>query len=74
MFEGDTRFDMVVRPKRDLREDILTYRKSFHSASLGSKVLSQLADIKTVDAPAQVSREGGKRRVFVGFNVRGRDV
>ncbi len=33
-----------------------------------------MASIKIVDAPAQVSRENGKRRVYVGFNVRGRDV
>jgi cobalt-zinc-cadmium resistance protein CzcA len=75
VFEGEMRFDMVVRFKRDLREDIINIENLFIPLPSGSKVpLSQLADIKIVDAPAQVSREDGKRRVFVGFNVRGRDV
>mgnify|MGYP003522546031 FL=1 len=41
----------------------------------GNRVpLSQVANIQFKEAPAQVSREDGKRRIFVGFNVRGRDV
>jgi cobalt-zinc-cadmium resistance protein CzcA len=75
VFEKEMRFEMVVRLQRDLREDILNIQNLFIPLSSGSKVpLSQLADIKIIDAPAQVSREDGKRRVFVGFNVRGRDV
>jgi len=75
VFEGEMRFDMVVRLKRDLREDILNIENLFIPLPSGSKVpLNQVADIRIVDAPAQVSRENGKRRVFVGFNVRGRDV
>ncbi len=75
VFEGEKRFDMVVRLQRDLREDILNIENLYIPLPSGSKVpLSQLADIKIIDAPAQVSRENGKRRVYVGFNVRGRDV
>lgn len=75
VFEGEKRFDMVVRLKRDLREDILNIENLYIPLSSGNKVpLNQLADIKIVDAPAQVSRENGKRRIYVGFNVRGRDV
>src|SRR5690349_9713568 len=41
----------------------------------GGKVpLSELATVTMKIAPAQVSRENGKRRIFVGFNVRGRDI
>ena len=75
VFESEMRFDMVVRLKRDLREDILNIENLYIPLPSGSKVpLNQLADVKIIDAPAQVSRENGKRRVFVGFNVRGRDV
>lgn len=75
VFEKEMRFDMVVRLKRDLREDILNIENLYIPLPSGSKVpLNQLADIRIIDAPAQVSREDGKRRVFVGFNVRGRDV
>jgi cobalt-zinc-cadmium resistance protein CzcA len=75
VFEKEMRFDMVVRLQRDLRGNILNIQNLFIPLASGSKVpLSQLADIKIIDAPAQVSREEGKRRVFVGFNVRGRDV
>ena len=75
VFEGEMRFDMVVRLKRDLREDILNIENLYIPLPSGSKVpLKQVADISIIDAPAQVSREDGKRRVYVGFNVRGRDV
>lgn len=75
VFENEMRFDMVVRLRRDLREDILNIENLFIPLPSGDKVpLNQVASIKIVDAPAQVSRENGKRRVYVGFNVRGRDV
>jgi len=75
VFEDEMRFDMVVRLKRDLRENILNIENLYIPLPSGNNVpLSQLADIKIIDAPAQVSRENGKRRVYVGFNVRGRDV
>lgn len=75
VFEGEMRFDMVVRLKRDLRENILNIENLYISLPSGSKVpLNQLADIRIIEAPAQVSRENGKRRVYVGFNVRDRDV
>ena len=75
VFEGEKRFDLVVRLRRDLRENIVNIENLFVPLSNGNKVpLAQLADIRFEDAPAQVSREDGKRRIFVGFNVRGRDV
>lgn len=75
VFEGEKRFDLVVRLQRDLRENIVNIENLFVPLPSGSKVpLNQLADISFKDAPAQVSREDGKRRIYVGFNVRGRDV
>lgn len=75
VFEGEKRFDLVVRLQRELREDITNIENLFVPLPSGNKVpLSQVADVSIKDAPGQVSRENGKRRIYVGFNVRGRDV
>lgn len=75
VFEGEKRFDMVVRLQRDLRENIVNIENLYIPLPSGNRVpLNQVAGISFKDAPAQVSREDGKRRIYVGFNVRGRDV
>ncbi len=75
VFEGEKRFDMVVRLQRDLRENIMNIENLFIPLPSGNKVpLNQVASIAFKEAPSQVSREDGKRRIYVGFNVRGRDV
>lgn len=75
VFEGEKRFDMVVRLQRALREDIRNIENLYIPLPSGNKVpLNQVASIEFKDAPAQVSRENGKRRIYVGFNSRGRDV
>jgi len=75
VFEGEKRFDLVVRLNRALREDIRNIDNLYIPLPSGNKVpLNQVASIEFKDAPAQVSRENGKRRIYVGFNVRGRDV
>jgi cobalt-zinc-cadmium resistance protein CzcA len=75
VFEGEKRFDLVVRLNRNLRENISGVENLLIPLPSGNKVpLNQVADISFKDAPAQVSREDGKRRIYVGFNVVGRDV
>jgi len=75
VFEGEKRFDMVVRLQRDLRENVSSIENLYIPLPSGNKVpLNQLAKVVLQDAPAQVSREDGKRRIYVGFNVKGRDV
>jgi cobalt-zinc-cadmium resistance protein CzcA len=75
VFEGEKRFDMVLRLKRELREDISNIENLYVPLPSGNRVpLNQIAKVEFKDAPAQVSREDGKRRIYVGFNVRGRDV
>ncbi len=75
IFEGEKRFDMVLRLRRDLRENVSNIENLFIPLPSGNRVpLSQVASISFKDAPAQISREDGKRRIYVGFNVRGRDV
>ncbi|WP_419699916.1 CusA/CzcA family heavy metal efflux RND transporter [Mucilaginibacter sp. NFX135] len=75
VFEGEKRFDMVVRMDRNLRENIANVENLLIPLPSGNKVpLNQVADIGIKDAPAQISREDGRRRIYVGFNVEGRDV
>ena len=75
VFEGEKRFDMVVRLQRDLRADVTNIQNLYVPLATGNRVpLNQIANIEFRDAPAQISREDGKRRIYVGFNVRGRDV
>lgn len=75
VYEGEKRFDLVVRLERGLRTDLANLENLYIPTPDGQKVpLSQVASIEYKEAPAQVSRESGQRRIFVGFNVRGRDV
>lgn len=75
VYEGEKRFDLVVRLERGLRTDLANLENLYIPTPDGQKVpLSQVAAIEYKEAPAQVSRESGQRRIFVGFNVRGRDV
>ncbi len=75
VYEGEKRFDLVVRLERGLRTDLANLENLYIPTPDGQKVpLSQVATIEYKEAPAQVSRESGQRRIFVGFNVRGRDV
>ncbi len=75
VFEGEKRFDMVVRLQKELRADMNDIGNLYVPLPNGGKVtLSEVATVTLKDAPSQISREDGKRRIFVGFNVRGRDV
>ena len=75
VFEGEKRFDMVIRLQKEFRQDMNAIENLYVPLPNGSKVpLSEVATVTLKNAPAQVSRENGKRRIFVGFNVRGRDV
>lgn len=75
VFEGEKRFDMVVRLQNELRHDMRDIKNLYVPLPNGGKVpLSEVATVTLKNAPAQISRENGKRRIFVGFNVRGRDV
>ena len=75
VFEGEKRFDMVIRLNRELRENISGVENLLIPLPSGNKVpLNQVASIDFKDAPAQISREDGNRRIYVGFNVKGRDV
>ncbi|NDV96149.1 efflux RND transporter permease subunit [Dysgonomonas sp. 521] len=75
VFEEDRRFDLVLRMEKDLRNDISSLENLYLPLQSGGSIpLAQVAEIKYQDAPAQVTREDAERRIYVGFNVRGRDV
>ncbi|MBK6549161.1 MAG: CusA/CzcA family heavy metal efflux RND transporter [Flavobacteriales bacterium] len=75
VFEGERRFDLVVRARSHSRSDLSDVQRLLVPTPMGKPVpLSLLADVRIEDGPNQVQREDAKRRITVGFNVRGRDV
>ena len=75
VFEGDARYDIVVRLPAALRDDLRTLERLPVPLPGGGQVpLSEVADLKIAPGPNQISREDGKRRIVVTANVRGRDL
>ena len=75
VYEGEQRFNLVVRLEDESSRDIETIKNLLVPAPNGARVpLSQLADIQLVEGPAQISREDTRRRIGVELNVRGRDI
>lgn len=82
VFEGDRRFDLVVRLPENIRNDIDAIKDmaiplpDFSGDEHAPRYvpLSEIADIEVILGPNQISRENGKRRLVVSANVRGRDL
>jgi heavy metal efflux system protein len=75
VFDEEKRFGIVVRLNKDYRQDLSDIKNLAVALPGGGQIsFHQLADIEIKSGPAQVSREGTKRRITVGFNVRNRDV
>lgn len=75
VFEGEQRFNMVVRLNENASRDIESIKNLLVAAPNGGRIpLAQLADIALVEGPAQISREDTRRRIGVELNVRGRDI
>nr|WP_314896724.1 CusA/CzcA family heavy metal efflux RND transporter [uncultured Flavobacterium sp.] len=75
VYEGEKRFDLVVRLTGEKRQDLADVQNLLIPTSTGSQIpLSQLAKVEITEGPNQIQREDAKRRIVVGFNVRGRDV
>jgi len=75
VFEGEKRFDMVVRLAARDRNNITDIRNLLIPTSMGNQIpLSQLAHVEIVQGPNQIQRENAQRRIVVGFNINGRDV
>ena len=74
LYEGDKKFDIVLRMDPSQRNVESLDQLSIPLKDGTDIPLSQVADIDYSPAPAQVSHEDGARRIYVGFNVKGRDV
>lgn len=75
IYEGEQRFGLVVRLDESSSASVDSIRQLMLTASNGARVpLSEVADIRVVDSPAQISREDTRRRIGVEVNVRGRDI
>lgn len=75
VYEGEKRFDLVVRLDQASRSDIENLKNFFIPLADGQQIpLSQIASIDYEDGPQQISREDGRRRIVLGFNVKERDV
>jgi cobalt-zinc-cadmium resistance protein CzcA len=75
IFEGERRFQAVVRFPEQFRNKVDTIAGTLLAAPNGALVpLEDVADVRLVDGPAQISREGAKRRIVVGANIAGRDI
>jgi len=75
VYENERRFDLVVRLDSLHRSSIEDVNNLFVPMANGNQIpLSQIAKIDYKLGPAQISREDGKRRIVIGFNVQNRDV
>lgn len=75
VFEGEKRFDMVIRLDNEYRNDIGHIRNLYVPLPNGNQIpLSELAVIEYATGPAKISRDNTHRRVVVSVNVRNRDL
>mgnify|MGYP001765383007 FL=1 len=75
IFEGERRFDLVIRYEKDFRSDIEHLRKAMIPLPDGSQIpVSEVAQVNLTKGPAKISRDNTHRRVVVGVNVRNRDL
>jgi len=75
IYEGERRFSAVVRLPERFRNNVDAISNVILTSAGGAQVrLDDLAKVKVIDGPAQISRELGKRRIVIGVNVKGRDL
>lgn len=75
IFEGERRFNATVRLPESFRNNVSSIRDLLVTTPRGVRVpMDSLARIEVLDGPAQISREGGKRRIVVAINVADRDL
>ncbi|MGO2358718.1 MAG: CusA/CzcA family heavy metal efflux RND transporter [Mesonia sp.] len=75
IFEGEKRFDLVVRLKEENRQNIDDLKNLFVPLANGTQIpLRELANIDFEPGPMQISRDNTNRRTYVGINIRDRDV
>ncbi|MDO7886215.1 CusA/CzcA family heavy metal efflux RND transporter [Hymenobacter cheonanensis] len=75
VYEGERRYDLVVRLDSVHREGLANLRDLYVDTPGGQKIpLDEVASVSYHNAPIQISRDDARRRINIGINVRGRDV
>ncbi|QTY28247.1 CusA/CzcA family heavy metal efflux RND transporter [Flavobacterium sp. CS20] len=75
VFEGERRFDLVVRLKKESRNELSDLKNLMIDTPNNGKIpLNEVADIAYDKGPAKISRDQTRRRIVVGINVRNRDL
>ena len=75
VFEGEKRFDMVIRLDQNNRHDIEDLKNLYITTPSGNQIpMQELATIEYTQGPAKISRDNTNRRIVVGINVRNRDL
>ena len=75
VFEGEKRFDLIVKLDSTYRQSPEDLKQLTVTAENGRQIpLNELAKVTIQTGPNQIQRDDAKRRILVGFNVRGRDV
>ncbi|MCK5470831.1 MAG: efflux RND transporter permease subunit, partial [Cyclobacteriaceae bacterium] len=75
VFEGERRFDLVVRFDRESRQSLESLKQIMIETPSGQRIpITEVADIGIKRGPAQISRDDTRRRIVIGINVRNRDV
>ncbi|MFK5957832.1 MAG: CusA/CzcA family heavy metal efflux RND transporter [Lutibacter sp.] len=75
VFEGERRFDLVVRLQPEYRKNIDNLKNLYVDTPSGNKIpLHELATIEYTKGPAKIARDNTKRRIVIGVNVRNRDM
>lgn len=75
IYEGDKRFELAIRLKEEFRTDLDNISNLYITNSEGLQIpINQLASIDITTGRNQIQREEAKRKILVGFNVRGRDI
>ena len=75
VFEGERKYQMVVKLRESDRSQLTDIKQLYVSNAMGQEIpLAELASINIENGPNQIQRDDTKRRIIIGFNVRGRDV
>lgn len=75
VYEGEKRFDLIVRLGKSYRNDLNDVRNLFIARADGHQIpLYQVANVEIKEGPYQIQRDNTRRRIIVAFNVRNRDV
>lgn len=75
VFEGEKRFDLVMRLEKENRQDISNLKNLYVDIPSGGKIpLSELAEVTYQKGAAKIARDDTQRRIVVGINVRNRDL